>query len=105
VDIPKEELGSGEQEEEVPQQEIDISTADYQVSTKPSPDASILAGTLPLDEKQPEAEISEHMEEVQEPNLEQIYTAGSLGNMFTWGEKQIPKLVDEVVDIQAISYD
>jgi hypothetical protein len=105
VDISKDELGLGEQEEEVPQQEIDISTTDYQVSTKPSPDASILASTLPLDEKQPKAKISEHMEEVQEPILEQIYTTRILGNMFTWGEKQIPELMDEVVDIQAISYD
>jgi hypothetical protein len=105
VDISKDELGLGEQEEGVPQQEIDISTTDYQVSTKSSPDASILASNLPLDEKQPEDKISKHMEEVQEPILEQIYTTGSLGNMFTWGEKQIPGLVDEVVDIQAISYD
>jgi hypothetical protein len=43
VDILKDELGSGEQEEEVPQQEIDISTVDYQVSTEPAPDASISA--------------------------------------------------------------
>jgi hypothetical protein len=105
VDISKDELGLGEQEEEVPQQEIDISTTDYQLSTKPSPNASILSSTLPLDEQQLEAKISKHMEEVQEPILEQIYTTGSLGNMFTWGEKQIPELVDEVVDTQAISYD
>jgi hypothetical protein len=105
VDIPKDELGSGEQEEEVPQQEIDISTADYQVSTKPTPDASISAGTLPPDEKQPEVGPSEHTEEVQEPSLEQIYTIGSLGNMLTWGDQQIPEPVDEVTDIQAISYD
>jgi hypothetical protein len=97
VDSPKDELGSGEQEEEVPQQEIDISTVDYQVSTEPAPDASISAGTLPPDEKQPEAKLSEHTEEVQEPSLEQIYTIGSLGNMLTWGEQQIPEPVDEVV--------
>jgi hypothetical protein len=45
------------------------------------------------------------MEEVQEPSLEQIYTIGSLGNMLTWGDQQIPKPMDEVVDIHAISYD
>jgi hypothetical protein len=43
VDSPKDEPGSSEQEEEVPQQEIDISTVDYQVSTEPTPDASISA--------------------------------------------------------------
>jgi hypothetical protein len=105
VDSPKDELGSGEQEEEIPQQEIDISTTDYQVSTEPAPDSSILASTLPPDEKQPEAELLGHTEEVQEPSLEHIYTVGSLGNMLTWGEKQIPEPVDEVVDIQAITYD
>jgi hypothetical protein len=51
------------------------------------------------------SEPSEHMEEVQEPSLEQIYTVGSLGNMLTWGDQQIPEPMDEVVDIQAISYD
>jgi hypothetical protein len=34
VDSPKDELGSGEQKEEAPWKEIDISTTDYQVSTK-----------------------------------------------------------------------
>jgi hypothetical protein len=48
---------------------------------------------------------SEHMKEVQEPSLEHIYTVGSLGNMLTWGDQQIPEPMDEVVDIQAISYD
>jgi hypothetical protein len=28
-----------------------------------------------------------------------------LGNTLTWGEKQIPELVNEVIDIQAITYD
>jgi hypothetical protein len=41
-----------EQEEEIPQQEIDISTSDYQVSTEPAPGSSILASTLPPDEQQ-----------------------------------------------------
>jgi hypothetical protein len=78
---------------------------DYQVSTEPTPDASISTGTQPPDEKQTEVGPSEHMEEVQEPSLEQIYTIGSLGNMLTWGDQQIPEPVDEVVDIHAISYD
>jgi hypothetical protein len=105
MDNSRDELGSGEQEEEIPQQEIDISTVDYQVSTEPAPDSSVLASTLPPDEKQPEVEPSGHIEEVQEPNLEQIYTVGSLGNTLTWGEQQIPEPVDEVVDIQEITYD
>jgi hypothetical protein len=57
------------------------------------------------DEQQVEAGPMRHNEEVQEPNLEQIYTTGSLGNMLTWGDQQIPELVDEVADIYAISYD
>jgi hypothetical protein len=105
VDIPKDERGSGEQEEEIPQQETDISTTNYQVSTEPTPDASISNDTLPTDEKQPEAEISEHTEEVQEPNLEHIYIIGSLRNTLTWVEKQIPEPVDEVAEIQSITYD
>jgi hypothetical protein len=48
---------------------------------------------------------SEHNEEVQEPNLEQVYTTGSLGNTLTWGDQQIPEPVDEVADIHAIAYD
>jgi hypothetical protein len=44
-------------------------------------------------------------EETREPTLEQIYTTGSLGNNLTWGDQQIPELIDEVADIYAISYD
>jgi hypothetical protein len=105
VDSPKDDLGSGKQEEEVPQREIDISIANYQVSTEPTPDASISVSTLPPDEQQPEVEPSKHTEEVQEPGLEQIYIVGSLGNMLTCGDQKILEPVDEVVDIQAISYD
>jgi hypothetical protein len=99
------ESGSGEQKEEAPQQEIDISMTDYQVSIKPTPDTSVSIGTQPSDEQQTEVGPSKHMEEVQEPSLEQIYTIGSLGNMLTWGDQQIPEPVDEFVDIHAISYD
>jgi hypothetical protein len=63
-----------------------------------------LANTLPLDEKKLKVKLLGHMEEVQEPNLEQIYTTGILGNTLTWGEQQIPEPVDEVADIQAIAY-
>jgi hypothetical protein len=57
MDSSKDELGSGEQEGEIPQQEINILTVDYQVSTELAHDSSILANTLPLDEKQPKAEL------------------------------------------------
>jgi hypothetical protein len=67
--ISRDELGSRGQKEEVPQQEIDTTTTDYQVSTEPTPGASVLANTSPADEKQNEAEPSRHMEEVQEPIL------------------------------------
>jgi hypothetical protein len=49
--------------------------------------------------------FQKHNEEVQEPNLEQVYTSGSLGNTLTWGDQQIPEPVDEVADIHAIAYD
>jgi hypothetical protein len=105
ADSLRDEPGSGEQKEESPQQEIDISTADFQVSTEPTLDASISTGTQPPNEKQIEVGTSEHREKVQEPCLEQIYTIESLGNMITWGDEQIPEPVDEVIDIHAIIYD
>lgn len=98
-------MGSGGQKEEVPQQEIGTSTIDYQLSTEPTPGASVLVDTSPTDEQQMEAEPLRHMEEVQEPILEHVHTVGSLGNTLTWGEQLIPELVDEVADIQAIAYD
>jgi hypothetical protein len=39
----------------------------------------------------------------QDMNFQDI--VGSLGNILTWGEKHIPKPVDEFVNIQAITYD
>jgi hypothetical protein len=68
---------------------------DYQVSTKTSPDSLVLVCTLLANEKRPEAEPLEHIEEVQELNLEHIHTIGSLKNTLTWGEQQIPKPIDE----------
>ena len=44
--------GSGDQKEEAPQQEIGISMIDYQVNIEPTPDAPILTGNQPLNEKQ-----------------------------------------------------
>jgi hypothetical protein len=64
-----------------------------------------LVDTSTSNEKQMEVEPSGHMEEAQEPILEQIHTAGSIGNTLTWGEQQIPEPVDKVSDIQAITYD
>jgi hypothetical protein len=78
---------------------------DNQVSIEPTPDASISIGTQIPNERQTEFEPSEHKEEVQEPSLKQIYTIGSLGNMLTWGDQQIPEPMDEVADIHAITYD
>lgn len=101
----RDEIGLGGQKEEVPQQEIDTSTVDYQVSVRPIPRYSISAYTSPVDEEKMEFEPSKHIEEVQEPILEQIHTFGSLGNTLTQGEQQIPEPIDEVTDIQAISYD
>jgi hypothetical protein len=62
VDSLKDEIGLGEQEEEVPQREINISTFDYQVSVELAPDASILVGTLPPNEQQTKAEPLKQME-------------------------------------------
>jgi hypothetical protein len=50
ADSLKDEPGSGEQKEEAPQQEIDVSMTDDQVSTEPTPDASISIGTQLPDE-------------------------------------------------------
>jgi hypothetical protein len=69
MEILRDDLGSSEQEEEMSQQEIRISIADYQVSIKLSPNFSILASTLPPNDQQQEVEPSGHIEEVQEPIL------------------------------------
>jgi hypothetical protein len=60
IDISRDELGLGKQGEEISQQEIRISMADYRVSTEPAPDSSILVSNLPPDEKKLEAEPSGH---------------------------------------------
>jgi hypothetical protein len=105
MESSRDELGSGGQKEEVPQQEIGTSIVNSQVSTGLIPDSSISADTSPVDAQQTKVEPSKHIEEVQEPILEQIHTAESLGDTLTWGEQQIPKPIDEVADIQAIAYD
>jgi hypothetical protein len=70
MEILRDELGSSEQEEEIPQQEIIISIANYQVSIKLSPNFLVLASTSPPNDQQPEVEPSGHIEEVQEPILD-----------------------------------
>jgi hypothetical protein len=40
-----------------------------------------------------------------EPTLEKFHTPGSLENVLSWGDQQIPKSVDELVYVQAIAYD
>jgi hypothetical protein len=56
---------------------------DEQVSTEPTPNASISIGTQLPDERKIEFGPSKHREEVKEPSLEQIYTVESLGNTLT----------------------
>jgi hypothetical protein len=63
-----------------------------QVSIEPILDISISISTPNPDDEQQKVRPSEHNEEVQEPNLEQVYTIGSLGNTLTWGDQQIPNL-------------
>jgi len=50
VDSSKDKPELGEQKEEVPQQKIDNSTVNYQVSTELTLDDSISVSTLPSDE-------------------------------------------------------
>jgi hypothetical protein len=83
------------------QLEIDTSTVDHQVSVEPVTISPIKADTPPTDEHQMEVKSLEHtkvspVKEVQEPVLEKIYMAGSLGNTLTWGDQQIPEPMDEV---------
>ena len=56
MDKLRDELGSSEQEGEILQQEIGISTSDYQVSTKLDPNSSVLKSNLPPNENQPDVE-------------------------------------------------
>jgi hypothetical protein len=46
MDNSRDELESGKKTKEIPQLEFDISTVNYQVSTEPTPDSSILASNL-----------------------------------------------------------
>jgi hypothetical protein len=75
------------------------------VSIRYFPNVSISLDTRIPDKQHGEAEPSGYNENVQEHNLEQVYTAGNLGNTLTWGDQQILELVDKVADIYKISYD
>jgi len=96
---------SEESKKEYLRKEINGLKTNEKVSHESVPDVSILPITQISDEQQGEAGPTRHNEEVQEPNIEQIYTIGSLGNKLTWGNQQIPDLVDKVADIYVISYD
>jgi hypothetical protein len=94
-----------ETKKESPQREINGYAANEQVSNESVPDVSILPNTQIPDKRKVEAKPMTHSEEVHEPNIEQVYITNILGNTLTWGDQYIPELVDEVVDIYAISYD
>jgi hypothetical protein len=79
----RDELGLGGQKEEVPQQEIGTSKIDYQVSTRPIPDSSILAEASLANVQKMEVDPSGHIESVHEPILEHINKIGSLGDTLT----------------------
>jgi hypothetical protein len=96
---------SEESKKESPRKEINGSMANKKVSHELVPDIYILPINIILDEQQEEVSPTRHNKEVQEPNIQKIYTAGSLGNTLTWGDQQIPELVDEVAYIYANSYD
>jgi hypothetical protein len=78
---------SDEPKKESLQKEINGSAANEQVSNKFVPDVSIPLNTQIPDERQVEVGPTRHNEEVQEPNIEQVYTTDSLGNMLTWGDQ------------------
>jgi hypothetical protein len=37
--------------------------------------------------------------------MEHLYMTGSLGSTLSWGDQQIPEPVNEIINIQEISYD
>jgi hypothetical protein len=105
VGSPKDKSELDESEERSPQKDVGDATTSIQASIELPPDTSIPLDTQVPDKQREEAGPSEQNEEVQESDIEQIYTIDSLGNTLTWGDQQIPEPVDEVADIYAISYD
>ena len=109
-DNSKNNLGAGEQEEEMQQPEIDISTTELLANVDPSPTSLARKKTSSADEDQQKEKSPEHTgtsptKELKEPAMEYLYTVRSLVSTLSWGDQQIPEPVDEVVDIQEISYD
>jgi hypothetical protein len=76
-----------ELEERSSQKDVDDATTSIQESIDLPPNTSIPFDTQVLDKQQEEVEPSEKNKEVQESDLEQIYTTISLGNTLTWGEQ------------------
>jgi hypothetical protein len=102
---PKDKLELDESEERCPQKDVGDAMASIQESIDLPPNTSIPLDTQVPDKQWEEVGPSQKIKEVQDSDIEQLYTTDSLGNMLTWGNQQIPELVDEVADIYAISYD
>ena len=73
-----------ETKNESPQKEINNYAADERISNESIPDTSIFPNNQIPDERQVEVGPTRHSEEVQEHNLEQVYTTDNLGNALTW---------------------
>jgi hypothetical protein len=93
-DVPETRAGSPKDKSELdvstersPQKEVSDATARIQESIELAPDTSIPLDTQFPNKHQEEAGPSEQNKEVQESDLEQIYTIGHLGNTLTWGDQ------------------
>jgi hypothetical protein len=73
--------------ERSPQKDVSDATARIQASIELAPNTSIPLDTQVPNKHQKEVGPSEKNKEVQESNLEQIYTTSNLGNMLTWGNQ------------------
>jgi hypothetical protein len=91
-DNSKNDLGVGEQEEEIHQLEIDISMNEPPTNVNPLPTYPSRTKTPPSDEYQKEAKSPEHTKvspakELREPAMDHLYTTGSLGCTLSWGDQ------------------
>ena len=91
---PKNKSELNKSEERSPQKDIGDATTSIQASIDLPLDTSIPLDTQVPDKQREEARPAEKNKEVQEYDLEQIYTTGSLGNMLKWGDQQIPEPVN-----------
>jgi hypothetical protein len=89
-------MGNSPSTEKIRDPHIGTKMGSTKVSEKPRMTQEPGTGTS---HEKPEAEKGK------ETMLEHFHTPGSLGNVLTWGDQPIPEPVDEVVDVQAISYD